>query len=560
MSMDSIQQKTPLASEKSLWERLRAWSRGIKLPHFADRTQRGAFWNIWRFLGLLLVLTILARGTAGATMAKVSLARPYRTEIVESIQITGKVQAARDFSPTVAPGIAIEEIAVFPGQTVAAGDVLAVLNPAEVEELRREQTLVLQDMELELRQLGRAQTHDGTALEAAVAALEEAEAACEADQDALEWAEEDAAFTWERGQAAILQAEFRVMDAEEQLNKARRGYREAQEGERVSDSNTDVVFQGGQSEESGGVYAAPEAAETALEDARTVLRDADLALHEAIAAAAKADESARRALETAQRNLEASQRAKDAAEKKRQRAQAADTETRQEAADSGAQNAIDARMLQLRMEKQKEQLALLDAIGEKGEVFAGMDGTVLAVSQAAVTEEGEAIAAISDERYGFQIVAALSPSQAKELETGAEASVSRKSGYYDSPEVGNATLISLYAQDGADTHTATFQLPEGEWEQGETVSLQIVKNSDAYPLCVPLSALSQDQEGYFVFVLHPSSGVLGVENIVRRTPVSLAADDGELVAVEGMISTEDSVVFQASKPLSDGDKVRVKEQ
>ena len=101
-----------------------------------DPRQRQRLGWIVRFFALLLVLTLLARGTAGAAMASVTVHRPSSGNVTKSVRTTATVSFAGGTPFTVPAGLLVMAVPVQAGQTVARGqalgDVLARI-PAENE-------------------------------------------------------------------------------------------------------------------------------------------------------------------------------------------------------------------------------------------------------------------------------------------------------------------------------------------------------------------------------------------------------------------------------------------
>lgn len=80
----------------------------------------------------------------------------------------------------------------------------------------------------------------------------------------------------------------------------------------------------------------------------------------------------------------------------------------------------------------------------------------------------------------------------------------------------------------------------------------------AYPLCVPLGAVQADGPQRYVFAIEERAGFLGRETVARRVNVTaLAADERFVALAGGAVSSQQSVVSASTRPLVDGDRVRV---
>ena len=83
-----------------------------------DPRQRQRLGWIVRFFALLLVLTLLARGTAGAAMASVTVQRPSSGNVTKSVRTTATVSFAGGTPFTVPAGLLVMAVPVQAGQTV----------------------------------------------------------------------------------------------------------------------------------------------------------------------------------------------------------------------------------------------------------------------------------------------------------------------------------------------------------------------------------------------------------------------------------------------------------
>ena len=102
--------------------------------------QRRRAGNIARFFAVLLVLTLVARGTAGATMPVVTVQAPSSGSVSQSIEATGTVGYTGGTPFTLPAGLLVTGVPVQQGQQVTAGDVLATFDEAELGRARRRQT------------------------------------------------------------------------------------------------------------------------------------------------------------------------------------------------------------------------------------------------------------------------------------------------------------------------------------------------------------------------------------------------------------------------------------
>jgi len=145
------------------------------LPRFTDKAQRRAVGNIAKFMAGLLVLTLIARGTSGATLARVDISGTSRSEIVEAVNGTATVSARDSLNITVPEGLTIKEMLVGAGQTVEVGDAVATFDIAEVQDKLIRETVSLDKLRLDLDKLEKSDTTDSVSIDNARRSLRRAQ-------------------------------------------------------------------------------------------------------------------------------------------------------------------------------------------------------------------------------------------------------------------------------------------------------------------------------------------------------------------------------------------------
>jgi multidrug efflux pump subunit AcrA (membrane-fusion protein) len=109
---------------------------------------------------------------------------------------------------------------------------------------------------------------------------------------------------------------------------------------------------------------------------------------------------------------------------------------------------------------------------------------------------------------------------------------------------------------GQDVVTFTAKLRETGWtDKGISITGDLWQSD--YDLCIPMSALRQDSDGYFVYVMETTQTLMGIDKRAVRRDIFIENTDGRYAAVSGDLNNNDQVILSSSKPLSDGDSVRV---
>lgn len=93
-----------------------------------------------RFLALMLLLTLLVRGTAATTLPVVSVTAPYQGVVTQSFTVSGQISPGIGTPLTIPEGLLVEQIFVQPGDQVTEEQTLALLSlddvRAEIEQVQ----------------------------------------------------------------------------------------------------------------------------------------------------------------------------------------------------------------------------------------------------------------------------------------------------------------------------------------------------------------------------------------------------------------------------------------
>ena len=477
-----------------------------RLPRFQDSNQKKALANISFFFALMLVLTLVARGTAAANMPVVTVQRPAMGEIVQRIKQYGTVKGATGEAQQAISGITVDELLVSNGQAVKSGDAVVKLNLKEItQELDKEQ-VALQKLQLRVSQLTKQEETDRNALMQA--------------QQALAWAREDFDTTVHKSDVVLDETKETYLSARDTLEKAKNALAVL---EKKPDAGADAL------------KAAREqvaAAQAAYKAARDAFYNADSA---ADAQLTEADRSVIRAENTLEQALDNVRNAEEQAKEQ------ADT------------NALEAKGLTLDVKAKKVRIEGLKLLKEsKGVMTAPKDGTVrdLSLTKGQKTTETPSYY-IADDTVGYLLELALTEKQAKLVKAGTKAVVTRDRARLEA-------IVQALTPKGEDgTMTATLSLPKEDWRDGEQVQAEMEISRKRYDLCLPISAVHSGSDGDYVLVIDEQNTILGLQNVLRKMPVTVEETDDSSIAVTGALFTENDVVITGSRPVESGDRVRI---
>ena len=93
---------------------------------------------------------------------------------------------------------------------------------------------------------------------------------------------------------------------------------------------------------------------------------------------------------------------------------------------------------------------------------------------------------------------------------------------------------------------------------GDTGTVIIIKQEGERSICVPLSALHQRQDVKYVLVYEERQTILGSELVAVERIVDVTDSNGRFASVAGgFLSESEPVIVSATKPVEEGDTIRL---
>lgn len=210
------------------------------------------------------------------------------------------------------------------------------------------------------------------------------------------------------------------------------------------------------------------------------------------------------------------------------------------------------------IEKQKEKVAKLKEKTTATEIKSKYDGVVSAVNVQPddVTTPGNPLALIDIAEEGYTVEISVEADKVKKIKTGVKAELVNNWGGQ-----AEAVLQKIKNDTTAGSRSKILEFAiTGDVESGTYVELSIPCGSASYDAIVPKSAIYQDKDGSFVLKVRSKSSPFGNRYYAERVKVEVLASDESSSAVQGGISRGDSIITAASKPVSAGDQVRMKDK
>ncbi len=270
-------------------------------------------------------------------------------------------------------------------------------------------------------------------------------------------------------------------------------------------------------------------------------------------------ETRRASVESAQRSLDTqtrdANRTVEDARTTLSRAQETLKTNRETAEVTSGANALTIATSDLDIDKKQTNLDKLKAaVDAGGVVSAPVNGDVLSVSVTAGNNAGTAQASVtlSNETDGLELRVTVSEDQAGDMAVGDQADIIVGGSMV---RAAIESIASSTAQAGR--YEVLFRLDGSVGTVGQTASMRFRKRTQNYDVLVPLTALHQDNDGYFVYVVQQESGALGARMSVARADVTILEQDATRAAVQGGVTQRDTIVARSDRDLADGDRVRV---
>lgn len=469
----------------------------------SDPQQLHRFGNIVRFFAVLLVITLIARGTAGATMPVVTLQAPSSGTVSRNVMMNGTISYTGGTPFTLPSGLLVTSVPVQAGQTVKAGDTLATFDEEELKRAVASKQAELQQVEVQAAQQAEGDSADPYSAQLA--------------QEQLERAYAETQKTHEEGMESVERMRLKRNEAAQDLENARNAPLDdtlpKSEAEAQKQANIDAAT------------AVLEAAEEALYQAEKAAEDANDA---ALSAAQSVEDSRNTALHALEKEEESV---------------ADQNELNRAAAAVSDANAA---------ELQAELDALQALLKEEARYTAPQNGTVIQLNLKVGENSPKVGGLLADEAADYTLSILLDKDQAQQITVGTVLHVSQ------SKVSGDAAVQNLSETDAEGTVTATATLPQGGWNAG-ACNVSATSQSSRQDFVLPSTAIRQDGDGFFVLAAEEQNTILGLQNVLVRLPVTVLEEGDTTTAVSGALDYDMQVVVSSDKSVQAGDKVRIRD-
>lgn len=206
-------------------------------------------------------------------------------------------------------------------------------------------------------------------------------------------------------------------------------------------------------------------------------------------------------------------------------------------------------------EKQKE----LEELREKSNgstIVSPVEGTIISVSKTAgeSTAAQEEVALIQVAGKGMTVSFSVTNEQASKVKIGDVAEL-QNAWYYEDVMV-TLSKIKPDTEEPGKKKLLEFNV-EGSVQSGEQLALTVGEQSAEYDLVVPNSAVREDKNGKFVFIIEEKSTPFGNRYKAKRVDVEVMASDETKSALTADLEGYEYVITTSNQPVENGDQVRL---
>lgn len=230
----------------------------------------------------------------------------------------------------------------------------------------------------------------------------------------------------------------------------------------------------------------------------------------------------------------------------------------QQAGIPDASNSSD-RMNEITYEQMELTLAKLEKLkAADGKVMAPADGVITKISIMTGEKTTDTTAILmADLSKGLCFEGEITKDQQQYIGTGDFVTLT---GSTKKQRLEEIPVESVRADEAnTELYHVTVQLPESVFQIGAAATLECAKKSEAYPLCVPLSALHLDEKNQtYVLVTGEYDSIMGTELRARKVAVTVLEKNESYAALaEGTLTASQKVIVSSDKAVDAGSRVRM---
>ena len=475
------------------------------------------------FFVALIILTFFSNTIMNYSLPEVTTETIYNGSVSQKVRCQGAVEVSLDQDVTVSGKRVVKEVFFEDGDTVKEGDVIMTFEEEENTDLKDAEEELEQlesDYEKQTLRVGPDYSEQLSAINAASDEVTVAEAAVEQAKA------DEASLATARAELDDLQAKYDEKFAE--VAPLTEKFNAINELDREQQTPEDQAFIDEYSTLSGELDIIKndldnKSGEVATLEAKPTVADAE------------ADLATKKAtLESLQLSL---------VSKKKEDGVTAQT------------NAIDDANAEKKIDKQKDKIDKLKDTDDYKELKATGTGIIsgLTYKPGDTIDAETQVASIQLADSGYVVTCTIPKKDSQVLRVGNEAEIENLWG-----DDVSASIRSIKADPSNPNQQSIVKFEvKGNVQVGETLQFAVGNKTGKYDTVIPNGAVKEDSGGKFVYVVKVRATPLGNRYITKKVNVDVLASDTANSAISGDVSELDNVIINSSKPLDDGQQVRL---
>ena len=493
------------------------------------------------FVGVMLLLTVISRIGASLAVPVVSTEKPQRMKIAHHIESEGEVTPGYTIPVFLDEGLFLDEVSVAEGENIKKGQKLVKLNQKKTDRQLKELESEYAQLELQKKAAVSEERTNQTRYAAGVKnSKKDLRIAQGTTAREVQQAKEDMKEAEKKYKKAVKAAKAPKEDADLKENKDENN--NVDEGGSSEDENIDENIENSNAGEdtSSSEKASTEDKSDELEELARQKKETKRAYYDALDKREEALQSAQSALDEASVSMPKN--------------------TTPAQIDAQIEIIAD-KIEQMKQHKENKYYITSPKTGVVNDVL-------VAVGELSPTT---ASFIITDTKEDYKVVVSVSIESGKYISPGTKVMVKGRDadGEYTEYEgkVHSVKKVETGAggngtDEGAESAAQqsleiTVYLPPETFNISSLVELSFEDYSDYYDYCVSLSALNQDDKGYFVYTTDIKATVLGENLVARKIYVEIEDKNSEYAAVSaGTITDGMDIITVASRELEEGSRVR----
>ncbi len=505
-----------------------------------------------KFLGIMLLCTLLSRSIYAHELAQVKVERMQGRNLNHTVKVEGSIVKKTESAIPLLTGIRIKEVYVQKGERIEEDTPLLQVDLEDLNDQIEIQKIDIEKIRLKINELQYNQKIEKEKKEAEIArAQEDAALSITSATEQVNKTQEEMQKALDSQSALVEQEIYAIQTVDndsqwkeygttiERLKRELDLLKEKRDSQSVSENVLDNV---------------ENEVELKKVELEAVKRNRDDYRNSALR---KAREEWKKKKEEADENVKSkSQEYNNSLQAKKadslKAARALEDANANIQMDSSIQvNQLDEKVKQKTLQK---YLALQKDNGIVESGFKGFITEINAVSGSIISESTNIVAANLDDNLCFK--AEINREQKKYVEIGSHVTIQIDGSKTRYDEL---TVEHIDESESADKYDIMVSIPSDHVSIGTTGTLEIEEQSNYFDTCVAIDALHKDNQQYYIYIIKNSNTVLGEECSVERRDVTVFDKNNKYVAIDAVITEEEEVITDSNKDIGEGDIVRIVE-